>query len=112
MAGFKQDICCSSDSAESVTPDFDLLAFIGQLLYCERLISLQPERRWQGDVAQAFLEEGHFEKWEDAQATGMRKNSKDTFNRTVGRSRPVSATAWCILHWPLALRQSHANRKD
>ena len=42
-----------------------------------------------GDGVQAFLEEGRFQKWEDAQAAGVRKSSKETFKRTVGRNKPV-----------------------
>mmetsp|Transcript_6388 Transcript_6388/g.18404 ORF Transcript_6388/g.18404 Transcript_6388/m.18404 type:complete len:487 (-) Transcript_6388:337-1797(-) len=39
--------------------------------------------------AKAFLEEGKFQKWEDAQAAGVRKSSKETFKRTIGRTKPV-----------------------
>ena len=40
-------------------------------------------------VTQAFLEDGRYIPWQECQEQGIKKASRVSFKRTIGRSRPV-----------------------
>jgi hypothetical protein len=45
----------------------------------------------------AFLEEGRYIPWQECQEQGLKKASRASFKRTIGRSRPVSMV--CLATW-------------